>query len=1010
MRNHKKSTALLIVVVLLLILPLASIKGDTGVTTDAKVVVNDYQLVTVDQEPSGATDAVKVVDWVALDGKGTVTVDRPTGFKNDPKIQPLNGFTTPEVSNNHIIYKDVSVDGARNLITLNTPNQQSADNALQKLPIEVKYSYWLDGRKINNLKDIGGKSGHFRMELFMKNTSKTKKLVTYKDSVTGKEVSEVAETYLPLVIQPTNWFFDNTKFHNMKTDPTGLIFYLPTVYQPGWVVPLFPPATEDNFTIWMEADVTNFSMDPLSLAIAFVYPHTNQTDPLPQFSAGLTELYGGVGQLGAGLAQAVAGLGSTSTDQTLLFGINAIFGGLQQMADPAVGLPAAEAALSGQLIPGVEQLNAAFGSATTPDSLLFGVNAINDGMAQMQAGIGSPTTPDTLLFGSTAITGGLNTIAQGIGSPTTPNTLMFASNALTGGLDQVLAGIGSATTPDTLLYAASQVGGGLSQMKAGIGSASTPNTLLFGTDQINAGLVQMKQGIGAAATPDTLLYAIAQMTGGLQQIYAGIGTTSDPPSTLLGGLQQIENGMNLGPPSPGIKGGLQASAAQLPLLIGVLGQMELATRNVPGGMYDYVNRVLTGMSPGGGGIYDYVNASATILPADKTDLFNYMTTYTGYLNAALGGMNSMNATLNIILIPQVQQSLVDVQTAITGLGDPSVPANTLLYGLATVISNLQFIRANIGTASTPSTLLFAANAITDGLDQFLTGIGSASTPNTLLFGNAQVTGGLTQMSSAIGSPTTPNTLLFGTTAISMGLEQIKDAIGSATTPDTLLFGTHALTGGLAEILKGIGTPTTPDTLLYGSDQVTAGLTQMSAGIGSVTTPNTLLFATNAVFSGVMTMQAGVSTGSTANPGLLEGLVKLDQGTAQAVEGLGSASNPNSLIGGASQINSGLAELQAGLVKAVNEGTNVMAAGLVENIKQLDLTQGQLKLIEKMGNDFDSFMGRVPGANNDFRVLMQTKPVQTNQATNMWIWLLIIGVVAAIGVVLIGSFLFRRATG
>ena len=956
MRNHKKSTALLIVVVLLLILPLASIKGDTGVTTDAKVVVNDYQLVTVDQEPSGKTDAVKVVDWVALDGKGTVTVDRPTGFKNDPKIQPLNGFTTPEVSNNHIIYKDVSVDGARNLITLNTPNQQSADNALQKLPIEVKYSYWLDGRKINNLKDIGGKSGHFRMELFMKNTSKTKKLVTYKDSVTGKEVSEVAETYLPLVIQPTNWFFDNTKFHNMKTDPTGLIFYLPTVYQPGWVVPLFPPATEDNFTIWMEADVTNFSMDPLSLAIAFVYPHTNQTDPLPQFSAGLTELYGGVGQLGAGLAQAVAGLGSTSTDQTLLFGINAIFGGLQQMADPAVGLPAAEAALSGQLIPGVEQLNAAFGSATTSDSLLFGVNAINDGMAQMQAGIGSPTTPDTLLFGSTAITGGLNTIVQGIGSPTTPNTLMFASSALTGGLDQVQAGIGSATTPDTLLYAADQVGGGLSQMKAGIGSASTPNTLLFGSTAI---------------------------TGGLQQIYAGIGSTAVPANTLLYGLQTVMNGLNTGPPSPGIKGGLEASAASLPTLITLLQSMQSATNPaVSGGMYDYVNRVKTGMSALGGGIYDYVNASATIPAGDKTNLFNYMTTYVGYLNNALGGISSMNFTLNI-LIPQVQQSLVDVNTAIAGIGDPNVPGNTLLYGLAQIVSNLQLIQTKIGTPTTP---------------------------DTLLYGSTKVTAGLTQMSSAIGSPTTPNTLLFGTTAISMGLEQIKDAIGSATTPDTLLFGTHALTGGLAEILKGIGTPTTPDTLLYGSDQVTAGLTQMSAGIGSVTTPNTLLFATNAVFSGLMTVQAGVSTGSTANPGLLEGLVKLDQGTAQAVEGLGSASNPNSLIGGASQINSGLAELQAGLVKAVNEGTNVMAAGLVENIKQLDLTQGQLKLIEKMGNDFDSFMGRVPGANNDFRVLMQTKPVQTNQATNMWIWLLIIGVVAAIGVVLIGSFLFRRATG
>jgi hypothetical protein len=225
----------------------------------------------------------------------------------------------------------------------------------------------------------------------------------------------------------------------------------------------------------------------------------------------------------------------------------------------------------------------------------------------------------------------------------------------------------------------------------------------------------------------------------------------------------------------------------------------------------------------------------------------------------------------------------------------------------------------------------------------------------------------------------------------------------------LLYGMNATSGGLTQTQAGIGSATTPNTLLFGANAISGGLTQMSQGIGSVTTANTLLFGSNAVFSGLSTLRANVSTGSMANPGLLEGLVQLDQGTQQAVAGLGSESNSNSLIGGASQINTGLSQLQQGLLQAVNSGTNVMQAALTDNIKQLDLTVGQLALTEQLGEDFDSFMGRVTntGSNSEFRVLMQTKPVQAPQNNNLWIWELIFGVVAAILIVVLGSFVLRR---
>lgn len=1052
MRRFKKSSVLLLAVIVLLVLPLASIKGDNGVTTDARIAVDSYSLIIQQQEPSGKPETLQVVNWLALDGDGTVTVEKPSGFVNDPKIQPMNGFSTPEVKDGQLTWKDVEVDGNRNVISISTADEESRDAALEDVPLELKYSYWLDGEKVEDLADIAGKSGRFRLECYMKNTSKEKRLVTYEDSITGEEKTEKVEVYLPIVISPTNWYFDNTVFSNLKADPTSLVVYLPNYYQTGWSIPLFPPATAEDNTIWVEADVKDFKMDPLTMAVAFHFPKTNQRDTIPEFKAGLSTLYGGVVQLGAGLAEAVVGLGSTGAANTLIYGANAIAGGLALLGGDE-GLGAAEAALGDKLIPGVDQLLNGIGSTTTPNTLLYATGAVTDGLGQLQAGIGSATTPDSLLFGMTAITGGLNQFVSGIGSATTPNSLLYGANAITGGLAGIQAGIGSPTTPDTLLYAANAVSGGLGQIKAGIGTAGTPDTLLYatsavtggleqtkagigdagtegtllyGTNQINAGLNTMKAGIGSTITPDTLLYAITAMTGGLNGIVTGIGNASTP-GTLLYADNAVLGGVNQ------IKAGFVNNLSSLPLLIGALQQMELATDSaVVGGMYDYVNRVLTGLSAGGG-MYDYIQTK--ISDPDLTALNDYMTTYRGYLNGALGGISSMNLTLNA-LIPQVQQSLVDVQTALVGIGTVTTP-DTLLYAIDQMRIGLEGMKTGIGSAGTAGTLLYAANAITGGLNQFATGIGSstaegtllyginavtgglqqtkagigsAGTPGTMLFGTNAIAGGLTSISTNIGAVSTPGTLLFGMSAISGGLNTVNAGIGSATTPDTLLYGTHALTGGLAQLLMGIGSATTPDTLLYGANAVTGGLNTASAAIGSVTTPDTLLYGMNALYGGLSQVAGSVSTGSAANPGLLEGLVQLKAGTAKAVAGIGTPGTDGTLLYGATQIEGGLGQLQEGLTKAVTEGTNVMEEGLAESIAELDLTQGELVAIAQAGKEFDAFLGKVEspkGAENNLRMITQTKPVQTPVTNSMWIWMLVIGLAAAVGIVLIGSFAFRR---
>jgi len=529
MQRIKRTPILLALVLLLVMLPLAAISGSGAAGGSSGIVIDDHQLVVEEITPMGEVKKVQVVDWLALDGNGTITVDRPSDLIEKPKVKGVSGFTTPEVTDEGQVWNDVQVSGNKMFVTTNELSDESAVVELEKLPLETEWKYWLDDERVEDLNDIAGESGHFRMELHMENTSKKKTEVTYTDSITGEEVVESVETYMPIVVQPYDWYFDNTVFSNLVTDHTSVVFYMPTVYQPGWSIPLFPPATEDTHAIWIEADVKDFALDPLTLAVAFVLPETNQHDPLPEFSEGLVELYGGVEQLGAGLAEALLGLGDTGMSDTLLYGINEVSGGLVLMASPSDGLPYAQSNIDNLMIPGVDEMTAGIGSATTPDTLLYGVNAITAGLQGMEAGIGTQETPDTLLYGTSAIT-------QGLG--------------------EMLAGIGSTSTPDTLLYAVGAMIAGMNDSIAGI------DDLVAGVDEVKVNL-----STGDPANPG--------MKEGLQQISDGLGVTTDP-ATIIGGLSAMAT--NMDPANP---------ASVYSAVAGVSAQMKAGG----GGIHDYVNAI-----------------------------------------------------------------------------------------------------------------------------------------------------------------------------------------------------------------------------------------------------------------------------------------------------------------------------------------------------------------------------------------------------------------------------------
>ena len=209
------------------------------------------------------------------------------------------------------------------------------------------------------------------------------------------------------------------------------------------------------------------------------------------------------------------------------------------------------------------------------------------------------------------------------------------------------------------------------------------------------------------------------------------------------------------------------------------------------------------------------------------------------------------------------------------------------------------------------------------------------------------------------------------------------------------------------LAAGIGSATTPDTLLYGVDQTVAGLQMMQAGIGDAGTSDTMLYGMSMIQYGLSQIKAGLASGDPNNPALLEGLVMLSEGLEAAVVGLGTPGTPDTLRYGGAQIEGGLSELGAGLGDATG-GTSQMVESLMDTLVMLNVTEAELEAIHMRGVEFDHFLGRAEGAeDNQVRFVYQTKPAYNYVPGNSWLTALILSIVIGL-LLLIGGILLIRA--
>jgi len=835
------------------------------------IEIMSSEAVILDTNYKGDIEKVRIVTFLGLKGDGSVDVVKDKDLEGDSPWQGVHSFTTPVVEGDSLVWKGLDVDGNANYLSSTQFGGDMMKEVRMRIPLVLDYIYEWNGEIVNDPNEITGQDGHFRLSLVMRNNSAEKTVLEYEDPETGEMVSEEVETYVPLVILPYDWYFPNDVFFNLEADPTGIVVPLPDHYQVGWSIPLFPPATEDENMIWIEADVKDFALPPLVLSANFVFPQTNQRDTLPEFIIGLEMMFDGVKQM-------KDGLGSADTEDTLLYGAAAISDGLQQMAS---GLPEAQAAMKNQLIPGVDQAVAGIGNPGTPDTLSYAIDATSVGLMSMLGGIGAPDVANTAMYALSAMSAGLEEMAAGIGSEDTPDTLLFGVDQATMGLEDMLAGIGDANMEETLLFAMDGMREGLDKMAAGIGSADIDPSLLNGIFQIKGGLQQLKDGVTSVDPLEPgLIYAIEQVEDGLNQMLDGIGS-ADTTDTLLYGIDQVAKGISSGSASePGLLEGLQE-------------------------------------------MYDATSTSGEIWQA--TNLIRLLAPWTGPIVDQLE-QGLIVGTGDPENNPSMHEALDQM---IDGIGSPDVPEETLLYGITQIREGLTELREGISSTTGDQDLLYAMSAMKEGLvDVFLPGV------DLLQAGCDQIAEGLDEMLAGIGSATANPSLLYAIDQVEEGLQLMKDGIGAANADDTLLYAMSAMNDGLLEIKAGIGTTATNDSLLYAVAQVGNGLELMKAGIGAEGAPDTLLYAMAQVQHGLYQMKTGLSSGDPNNPGLREGLIMISAGLGEAVSGLGSTTTPDTLLYGADQIEAGLTQMSDGTLQ-MYEGLSANLAELYLTESQLE---------------------------------------------------------------------------
>ena len=286
---------------------LASAESRGGVPEGFEV--HDDETVYVVADATGVPRDVVVVDWMRIEGSGSLTLLDP-----GPVIaaEALKDDLEPRITPDGVEWT-LDVDGRRDFFY-----RAESD---RELPIEIEAAYFLDDRRVQP-GELAGATGLVRIEVTVTNTLTINEPVTYIDA-DGATRSEDAEYWVPM-LAPVVIDVDGTRFRDIEADAEIMTVTGSTV---SHTFMTFPQPEE---TIVIEMHGTDIAIEPI---IVSVFPKMAGS---PDFSMAeqLAELRDGLDGL-AELSEAhrtILGEVADGLDPEAFAGVRDLGAGFDQLA------------------------------------------------------------------------------------------------------------------------------------------------------------------------------------------------------------------------------------------------------------------------------------------------------------------------------------------------------------------------------------------------------------------------------------------------------------------------------------------------------------------------------------------------------------------------------------------------------------------------------------------------------------------------------------------------------
>lgn len=528
----------------------------------------------------GVPEQTIVSEWLK-NAEGSTTVNDQSELENITVVKG-NSEYTPGSSKNQILW---TTDGS---------DIYYQGTSEKELPVDVRVSYELDGKKVS-ADELSGASGHLKITF------------TYKNNL-SKETTIHGESrtiYQPFTMI-SGLILDNSKAQNVTVDHGSTVNSGDDTIVFGLAMPglqkslgLDEITDEDGQLIDLEipeevnveADVTDFSlMMTLTIASNTALSQLGLDDidsiddlkaDMEQLTNGMEDIIDGASQLNDGAGELKDGTGTLSAGtqtlsdgtSTLSDGAHQLSNGAAQVNDGAIALKNGLNSLKGsapELVSGVDSLTKGADQLSSGihtiiennDSLNAGAAQLADGLSTLNTSLNNEENAQqltSLSTGSAAFSQGLSQAANGLSQITAGYNYNEGDlAALMAGLSQYAEGLAATGDPTNAAYA----GYIQTMLETYKGLYNSVSSAQGGVASLSASYAAIDQGI------NTVTGSISTVSGAVGQLSSGAKTLKEGVASYTAGVSQASDGVKT------LDEGLNSLNSKVPALVNGINQLS----------------------------------------------------------------------------------------------------------------------------------------------------------------------------------------------------------------------------------------------------------------------------------------------------------------------------------------------------------------------------------------------------------------------------------------------------